>query len=250
MDIPGAFLHAETDEMVHMLLRGELAELVVKVDPAQYWPYITKNVQGESIMFMKMQKEMHGMLRSSLLFYQKLVEDLKTFCFELNPYDPCVANKMVNGEQMILTWHIYGNQITVNRGKYHDYLGMYLDYSVVGKLRVSMIKYVDKILNEFQQTITKTSSAPAADHLFQIGDHEEVQKEGKFLIAQLLFISTRARRDIQSEVAFFTTRVKNLDKDDWGKLKRVLQYLLGTKHTKLTLTIDNLNQVKWWVDAP
>eukprot|EP00804_Cyclotella_cryptica_P008907 CCRYP_012017-RA/>CCRYP_012017-RA protein AED:0.23 eAED:0.23 QI:0/0/0/0.75/0.33/0.25/4/0/1155 len=283
LDIPGAFLHASMDEMVHMLLRGELAELMVKVDPVLYLPYITKNTRGEPIMFVKMQKAMYGMLRSSLLFYQKLVEDLEAFRFELNPYDPCIANKIVNGEQMTLTWHvddlkvshrdsfeltkfilylvrIYGNQITVNRGKYHDYLGMDLDYLVAGKLRVSMIKYVDKILNEFSQAITKTSSTQAAEHLFQIRDPEEVEKQGKFLseeyarhfhhtVAQLLFISTRARRDIQTVVAFLTTRVKKPDKDDWGKLKRVLQYLLGTKHMKLTLTIDNLNQVKRWVDA-
>eukprot|EP00804_Cyclotella_cryptica_P021177 CCRYP_001489-RB/>CCRYP_001489-RB protein AED:0.45 eAED:0.38 QI:0/-1/0/1/-1/0/1/0/491 len=234
-------------------------------------------------MFMKMQKAMYGMLRSSLLFYQKLVKDLEAFGFELNPYDPCVANKMVNGEQMTLTWHvddlkvshkdafeltkfilylarIYGDKITVNRGKYHDYLGMDLDYSVPGKLRVSMIKYVDKILKDFPQAITKTSSTPAADHLFQIRDAEEVAKQEKFLseeqarhfhhtVAQLLFLLTQARRDIQTAVAFLMTRVKKPDEDDWGKLKRVLQYLLGTKHMKLTLTIDNLNQVKWWVDA-
>eukprot|EP00804_Cyclotella_cryptica_P021176 CCRYP_001489-RA/>CCRYP_001489-RA protein AED:0.41 eAED:0.35 QI:0/-1/0/1/-1/1/1/0/615 len=283
LDIPGAFLHADTDEMIHMLLRGELAKLMVKVDPALYLPYITKNARGESIMFMKMQKAMYGMLRSSLLFYQKLVKDLEAFGFELNPYDPCVANKMVNGEQMTLTWHvddlkvshkdafeltkfilylarIYGDKITVNRGKYHDYLGMDLDYSVPGKLRVSMIKYVDKILKDFPQAITKTSSTPAADHLFQIRDAEEVAKQEKFLseeqarhfhhtVAQLLFLLTQARRDIQTAVAFLMTRVKKPDEDDWGKLKRVLQYLLGTKHMKLTLTIDNLNQVKWWVDA-
>ena len=42
---------------------------------------------------------------------------------------------------------------------------------------------------------------------------------------QLLFVSARARRDIQSPVAFLTTRVKGLDEDDWGKFKRVLKYL-------------------------
>jgi hypothetical protein len=36
MDIPGAFLHAETDEEIHMLLRGQLAELMVKIDPKLY----------------------------------------------------------------------------------------------------------------------------------------------------------------------------------------------------------------------
>ena len=39
------------------------------------------------------------------------------------------------------------------------------------------------------------------------------------------------------------------DEDDWGKLKRVLKYLYGTKHMKLCLTSDNLENISWWVDA-
>lgn len=41
--------------------------------------------------------------------------------------------------------------------------------------------------------------------------------------------------------AFLTTRVKKLDEGDWGKLKRVLKYLKGTKHLKWV--------IRWWVDA-
>jgi hypothetical protein len=26
--------------------------------------------------------------------------------FEINPYDPCVANKVVNGTQMTVRWHV------------------------------------------------------------------------------------------------------------------------------------------------
>ena len=36
LDIPGAFLHAELDEDVVMLLKGELAEMMVLVDPKLY----------------------------------------------------------------------------------------------------------------------------------------------------------------------------------------------------------------------
>ena len=42
-------------------------------------------------------------------------------------------------------------------------------------------------------------------------------------VAQLLFMRSRARRDIQTAVAFLTTRVKGPDEDDWGKVKRVLK---------------------------
>ncbi len=50
-------------------------------------------------------------------------------------------------------------------------------------------------------------------------------------------------------VAFLTTRVKSPDKDDWGKLKRALKYLNGTKYLKLKLCVDNLGLLKWYVDG-
>ena len=68
-------------------------------------------------------------------------------------------------------------------------------------------------------------------------------------VASLLFVSCRARRDIQTAVAFLTTRVKRPDQDDWGKVKRVLQYLKGTRSMPLNLEIDNLQYTKWQVDA-
>ena len=62
-------------------------------------------------------------------------------------------------------------------------------------------------------------------------------------------MSSRGRRDIQVTVSFLTTRVKKPDEDNWGKLKRVLKYLKGTRYLCLKLTVDNLNVIRWWVDA-
>ena len=68
-------------------------------------------------------------------------------------------------------------------------------------------------------------------------------------MAQLRFICMRARPDIQTVVAFLVTRFRKTDKDDWGKIKRVLRYLKGPKHMKLKLSVDTLNMIQWWVDA-
>jgi hypothetical protein len=45
-------------------------------------------------------------LKGALLFYKKLTTDLLSIGFVLNPYDPCVANKMIGGLQMTLCWHV------------------------------------------------------------------------------------------------------------------------------------------------
>jgi hypothetical protein len=46
------------------------------------------------------------MMKSALLFYQKLVADLKSLGYEINTYDPCVANKTINDKQMPICWHV------------------------------------------------------------------------------------------------------------------------------------------------
>ncbi len=68
-------------------------------------------------------------------------------------------------------------------------------------------------------------------------------------VAQLLFVTMRCRRDIQTAVAFLTTRVKEPDEDHWGKLKQVLKYLHGMVYLSLTLDASKMTLVQWWVDA-
>ena len=79
------------------------------------------------------------------------------------------------------------------------------------------------------QDIHKTSVIPAAEYLFKIRETVDAAKLPEELavifhhaIAQLLFLSQRARRDVQTPVAFLTKRVMSPDKDDWNKLVRVL----------------------------
>ena len=106
LDIPGAFLHAELDVDMIMLQKGELAEMMVMVDPKLYRPYVIVTSKGEKLLYVRMRKAMYGLLQSVLLFYLRVVKDLKEYGFELNPYDPCMANKLMNGTQMTVTWHM------------------------------------------------------------------------------------------------------------------------------------------------
>ena len=48
----------------------------------------------------------YGLIVLAILFYKKLVGNLIKYRFILNPYDPCVANKMVNGKQLTISWHV------------------------------------------------------------------------------------------------------------------------------------------------
>jgi hypothetical protein len=195
-----------------------------------------------------MLKVLYGLLQSALLFYLKLVEDLTDYGFELNPYDPCVANKIENGKQMTVVCHVddlkishmsaevidevleylkkkYGDNLVVHAGRVHDYLGVNHDYSKKGVVKMSMYKHVDKIFQDFPDDIGKPSLTPASKNLFKIRDPEqndtlkkclnpEQAKQFHHSMAQLLFVSLWVRRNIQMAVSFLTTRVKRPDQDD------------------------------------
>lgn len=278
MDIPGAFLHTDIDEDVVMQLRGKLAELMVQVDPKLYRKYVVME-NGQKVLYVKAQKAVYGLLRSSLLFYRKLRGDLERLGFEFNPYDPCTANKMIDDKQMTVVFHVddlkvshidlaqiqwfatemkkvYGDKLTINTGKIHDYLGMMIDYSEKGKVQVSMIEFIKKTIAAFPEEIISKSETPAADYLFRVreeGEAKYLEEERADMFhsvtAMLLFLCGRARRDIQTAVSFLTTRVKQPDEDDWGKLKRILKYLKGTMYMKLTLEVDNMGILQWWIDS-
>ena len=96
---------------------------------------------------------------------------------------------------------------------------------MAGEVNIDMIPYIQKVINTFPEKITWMQSTPAGDCLFQVCPPpeatflpEEQANAFHHTTAKLLFLS-RIRRDIQTTVAFLTTRVKRPDNDDWGKLK-------------------------------
>ena len=117
IDIPGAFFHANNDDYVIMKMNGLLAELMVKTDPKIYPKYVTIE-KGRWVLYLRLQKALYGMMKNTLLFYTKLVKKLKEMGFEINPYDPCVANKLVDEKQMTVRCHVDDLMIShVNKGE-------------------------------------------------------------------------------------------------------------------------------------
>ena len=106
LDIANAFLHADNDEKIRMLLRGRLAETMVQVDAAMYRNYVTYSPDGQAMLYVRPSKALYGMLRAAQLFYKRSRSDVEDMGFEVNPYDLCIANKMVNGHQMTVYWHV------------------------------------------------------------------------------------------------------------------------------------------------
>ena len=276
-DIPGAFLNAFLKEVVHMKLEGVLAEALVSIAPDVYGPMVFTNDKGILVIYVRLTRALYGCLKSSLQWYKQLSKVLFDEGFEPNPYDPCVVNKNINGSQCTICWHvddlkishkdskvvddildvlrsIYG-KLSVTRGKHHTYLGMDLDFSVPGEVAVSMIPYMQEIVDEYPEDLgNRSAKTPAAACLFDINPEptylpKEKADQFHHIVAKLLWASLRARPDILLAVSFLTSRVKKPDEDDWGKLTRLVVYIKYTVNLVLRLASDCTRVSKWWIDA-
>ena len=69
IDLPGAYLHTDSDEDVILHLKDKLAELMATIDPKLYRKYISHDAKGRPELYVKVQKATYGLLRSALLFY-------------------------------------------------------------------------------------------------------------------------------------------------------------------------------------
>jgi hypothetical protein len=279
VDIPGAFMQADMDEVVHMKLEGQMAELLARLDPKLYSKYLD-NRNGKPVLYVELKKALYGTLKAALLFWRRLSNQLAEWGFKVNPYDWCVANKEINGSQCTIVWHVddlkishvdpavvsqiidllsaqFGKEspLTINRGKVHEYLGMTIDYTDDGKVKITMEDYIKSILNDLPEDMNGESPTPAGTHLFEVNSQNPDYLDDKTStlfhhnVAKLLFLCKRARPDIQTAVSFLCTRVKRPDRDDYKKLGRVMRYLRATVSMPLTLEAHSIQLVKWWVDG-
>ena len=59
----------------------------------------------------------------------------------------------------------------------------------------------------------------------------------------------RSWPDLETAVSFLFTRVQCPTEEDWGKLRRVLNYLKETKNDKRVMGSGGLLKLETWVDA-
>ena len=280
LDVPGAFMQADIDELVHVRFTGEMVKMLLQIDEQMYREYVVVE-RGEQVMYMELLKALYGTLCAARLFWQKLSKQLiDVWGFVPNKYDDCVVNKEINGKQMTVVWHVddlkvshvdhrevekfihqmeetFGKEtpLSVSHGKKHDYLGMSLDFSQKGEVRINMQHYIDMMLHDAPKEMDGISSTPAAAHLFKTNMEDskllDDQRKKIFvhLVMQGLYLSQRGRPDIRTSIAFLCSRLNNPDEDDYKKLTRLFRYLRGTKELVLTLRANVDGIVRWWIDA-
>jgi hypothetical protein len=291
IDIPNAFIQTKIEDekdMAIIKIRGILVDMLLDIAPDVYKPFVTTDRKGVKQLIVQCLNAIYGTMMASLLYYRKFCTSLLSKGFVFNDYDPCVANKLIGGNQMTICFHVDdcklshksskvmdrmitwlrqeyesifedgSGKMSVSRGKVHTYLGMKLDFTLPGRVKITMFDYVEEIIIAFEKADseargTKTSAAPT--NLFTVDDDCKklsAIKATQFhnIVAKTLYATKRARPDTCTSVAFLTTRVRGPDTDDWVKLTHLIKYLRGTKTLPLILSASNGGGIlKWWVDG-
>ena len=108
--------------------------------------------------------------------------------FQINPFDKCIFQKqsgdfwtyitlyvddlMIASDEVKLVDDVISKltekyrDLTVHRGRVHDYLGMRFDFSKEGEVFISMEPYINDLLND--TGIDDTADTPATSDLFEI----------------------------------------------------------------------------------
>ena len=282
-DIPGAYLHADIpdDKFVILKIEGAFADIMCDVNP-EYKEDIQYE-SGKKVLYVQILKALYGMIESALLWYQLYSDVLQKEGFEINPYDKCVANKMINGKQCTIGWYVDDNMLShvdptvvdsviemmegyfpglvIERGTKLNFLGMELDFFEKRKLTVGLVQYLTGMIEDFESAILpfkenldRDYPHPAARWLF------DVKPEAKLLcktktelytqyVPKLLWAMKRARPDIEPTVSFLITRLKAPTCDDWHKLKRVMCWIKKTREDVRIIGADDLLRMVVLIDS-
>ena len=276
-----------------------LVEMLVKIAPKVYEAYVMTDKKGNKQILVECLNALYGTMVASLLYYEKFTKSLKKNGYKVNPYDACVWNKKIGGKQCTICFHVddckishtskqvvdqtiewlrrdYENifedgsgKMKVSRGKVHKYLGMTLDFTTKGQVKISMVDYVKEIVDAWDKTPQldsdgfttviskrgkKGKKCAAPDDLFKIDEDAtklSTQMSTAFhnIVAKALYMVKRARPDASVSIAFLTTRVRSPDIDDWRKLNHLIDYLRSTIDLPLILGADNSGVLNWYLDA-
>ena len=282
-DVPGAYLHAKIpdDKFAILKIEGEFVDIMCEVNPEYKDDVRFEN--GKKVLYVQILRALYGMIESALLWYTLYTEVLHKEGFEINPYDRCVANKVIKGKQCTIAWYVDDNILShvessvvdsvidkieeyfpglvVERGKNLSFLGMEIEFLEKGKLKLGLVQYICGMIEEleealapYRENLDRDYPHPAAKWLFTVkSDTEELDEEKadifRKFIAKLIWVMKRGRPDVEPTVSFLNTRVKAPDKDDWHKFKRLMCWVKKTKTDVRTIGADDLLNMIVMIDS-
>ena len=68
--------------------------------------HVTTDKKGVKQLLVQCQNVIYVTMVARLIYYRKLTKSLTDVGFMINPYNPCVANKTIDRQQMNICYHV------------------------------------------------------------------------------------------------------------------------------------------------
>ena len=83
-----------------------MVDMICKIDTSYYDKIIWSKDRKKKFLYGRLIKAVYGTLLGSIIFYNKLSKHQTNHRFVQNKYDMCTFNKMVNGKQITVQFHV------------------------------------------------------------------------------------------------------------------------------------------------
>ena len=185
IDIGSAYLNAlmpKTDpsKLVFMRISKEVSQIMANLDNT-----FNSFLNTDGTLVVELDRALYGCIESALLWFCELSGFLTKIGFAANPYDICVMNRTTKAGKATIGIYVDDilltcshpsladtiiqdlekeyKQLKVNRGLTHNYLGMVLDFSHKGVVKVSQSGMIEEIASAPGVTTLITAVGPVED---------------------------------------------------------------------------------------
>ena len=155
-----------SDKKVLLKLKNKFVDIMCKINP-EYLPHV--RYEGRTkVLYLQVLRAIYGCLESALLWYNLYSSTLQKMGFTLNPYDLCVANKIISGSQCSVVFYVDDNKIshkdpsvvdnvvkelksyfgdlTIQKGRKFNYLGMNIHIIEDRKVVIEIRRHIEEAL--------------------------------------------------------------------------------------------------------
>ena len=169
------------NKLIHTQLNGKIPKIIVKVKTELYRKHLYIS-NGKKVLYVVLRKVLYGCLKSGLLFLHQLVLVLLNRGFQMSPYDTFIANKVIDGHQCTIDWHVdnlnvshstwkvvddviallektYGMMKTT-KNKILEYSGITINFSEEKKVHIKMVAFVEQLLTDAPEGMNRETNTP------------------------------------------------------------------------------------------
>ena len=103
INVPNAFVQMRVEDekdMAFIKICGALVDILIEIAPDVCKACVTNNKKGVAQSLVQCQNALCGMMVASLLCCRKFAKSLTDVDFVMNPHNPCMANKIIQGKKM------------------------------------------------------------------------------------------------------------------------------------------------------